>query len=132
LKAFTPQGVEAFLANHAKMPHKQVFSVPYRGFFMSVSNAFFVAILEVVYVVLDFYIWALIVGAVLSWLVAFGVVNPYNRVVHVVGDFLVRITEPLLAPIRRALPNMGNLDLSPLVLIFVIYFLKAFIRNLVL
>jgi YggT family protein len=127
-----PQGMEAFLANHTKIPHKWAFSVPYRGFLMSVGNAFFAAVLQVVYVVLDFYVWALIVGAVLSWLVAFEIVNPYNRVVHVVGDILSRITEPLLAPIRRALPNMGGLDLSPLVLIFAIIFLQNFIHNLVL
>ncbi|MFA5041456.1 MAG: YggT family protein, partial [Bdellovibrionales bacterium] len=69
---------------------------------MSVGNAFLSAVLEVTYIVLDLYIWALIVGAVLSWLVAFSIVNPYNRFVQVVGDFLTRITEPLLAPIRRA------------------------------
>ncbi|MFA4994978.1 MAG: YggT family protein [Bdellovibrionales bacterium] len=97
---------------------------------MSVGNAFFAALLEVVYTLLDLYVWALIVGAVLSWLVAFGVVNPYNRFVHVVGDLLARITEPLLAPIRRVLPSMGAIDLSPLVLIFAIFFLQSFIRHL--
>jgi YggT family protein len=114
------------------MPHKWVFSVSYRGFFMSVGNAFFAAVLEVVYAILDFYVWAVILSAILSWLVSFGVVNPYNRVVHVVGDMLARITEPLLAPIRRHLPNMGGLDLSPLVLIFIVYFVQSFIRHWVL
>ena len=99
---------------------------------MSVGNAIIAATLEVVYIVLNFAIWALIVGAVLSWLVAFGVVNPYNRFVQVTGDMLARITEPLLAPIRRVLPNMGAIDLSPLVLIFIIYFIQSFIRHLVL
>ena len=98
---------------------------------MPVGKALISAFLEIVYAVLDFYVWALIIGAVLSWLVAFGVVNPYNRVVHVVGDFLARITEPLLAPIRRHLPSMGGMDLSPLVLIFALYFLQSFIRHLV-
>ncbi len=98
---------------------------------MPVGKALLSAFLEIVYAVLDFYVWALIIGAVLSWLVAFGVVNPYNRVVHVVGDFLARITEPLLAPIRRRLPPMGGMDLSPLVLIFALYFLQSFIRHLV-
>ena len=97
---------------------------------MPVGNALIAAILEVVYAVLDFYVWCLIVGAILSWLVAFGIVNPYNRFVHVVGDFLERITEPALAPIRRILPAMGGLDLSPLVLIFAIYFIQSFIRHL--
>jgi YggT family protein len=98
---------------------------------MPIGHALIAAFLEVVYAVLDFYVWALIIGALLSWLVAFGVVNPYNRVVHVVGDFLNRITEPCLAPIRRILPPMGGLDLSPLVLIFIIYFVQSFIRHLV-
>ena len=98
---------------------------------MPVGKALLSAFLEIVYAVLDFYVWALIIGAVLRWLVAFGVVNPYNRVVHVVGDFLARITEPLLAPIRRRLPPMGGMDLSPLVLIFALYFLQSFIRHLV-
>lgn len=98
---------------------------------MSVGNAFVAAVLEVVYVLLDLYIWALIIGALLSWLVAFGVVNPYNRVVQVVGTMLTRLTEPALAPIRRRLPNTGGVDFSPLVLIFIVYFLQAFIRRLV-
>ena len=99
---------------------------------MSVGNAFIAATLEVVYIVLNFAIWALIVGAVLSWLVAFGVVNPYNRFVQVTGNMLARITDPLLAPIRRMLPSMGAVDLSPLVLIFIIYFIQSFIRHLML
>ncbi len=99
---------------------------------MSVAYALLGAFLEVVYAILNFCVWILIVGAILSWLVAFGIVNPYNRFVHVVGDFITRITEPLLAPIRRILPPMGGLDLSPLVLIFIIYFIQSFIRHLVL
>ena len=97
---------------------------------MLLGNALIAAFLEVLYAVLNFYVWALIVGAVLSWLVVFGIVNPYNRFVHVVGDFITRITEPALRPIRRMLPPMGNLDLSPLVLIFIIYFIQSFIRHL--
>lgn len=98
---------------------------------MAIGNALIAALLEVVYAVLDFYVWILIAGALLSWLVSFGIVNSYNRFVHVVGDLIARITEPVLAPIRRILPPMGGLDLSPLVLIFIIYFLQSFIRHLV-
>lgn len=97
---------------------------------MPVGNALISALLEVVYAVLDFYVWAIIIGAVLSWLIAFGVINSYNRAVHIIGDLLARITEPLLAPIRRMLPRMGTVDLSPLVLIFIIYFIQSFIRHL--
>ena len=67
--------------------------------------------------VIDLYIWVLIAGAILSWLIAFNVVNTQNRFVYSVGDFLYRVTEPALKPIRRYLPNLGGVDLSPLVLI---------------
>jgi YggT family protein len=97
---------------------------------MNVGNAMIAAILELVYAILDFYIWALVIGAVLSWLVAFNIINTHNRFVQVVGDFLYRITEPLLKPIRRIIPVMGGLDLSPLVLIFLVMFLQSFIRHL--
>jgi YggT family protein len=97
---------------------------------MPVGHALIAAFLEVIYMILDFYVWVLIVGAVLSWLIAFGIVDPYNRFVRVSMDFMTRITEPALAPIRRILPPFGNLDLSPLVLIFIIYFVQSFIRHL--
>ncbi|HEU0117927.1 MAG TPA: YggT family protein [Alphaproteobacteria bacterium] len=89
------------------------------------------AILEITYAVLDFYIWVLIIGAVLSWLVAFNIINAHNRFVQVIGDFLFRLTEPLLQPIRKLVPSVGGLDLSPLILIFIIMFLQSFIRHLV-
>ncbi|MDX2027655.1 MAG: YggT family protein [Alphaproteobacteria bacterium] len=97
---------------------------------MNVPNALVSALLEIVYTVLNFYIWALVIGAVLSWLVAFNVINTHNRFVQAIGDFLYRITEPALRPIRRIIPIMGGLDLSPLVLIFIIMFLQSFIRHL--
>ncbi len=99
---------------------------------MLVGNALVGAFLEVVYAVLNFYVWTIIVGAAMSWLVAFGIINPYNRFVHIVGDVITRITEPALRPIRRMLPQTGTLDLSPLVLIFGIYFIQSFIRHLAL
>jgi YggT family protein len=85
------------------------------------------AILDVVLIVLQLYIYLLIASAVLSWLIAFNVVNVRNQFVAIVGDFLYRITEPLLAPIRRRLPNMGGLDLSPVVLILLIILLERVI-----
>lgn len=85
------------------------------------------ALLDVVLVVLQLYVWLLIAAAVLSWLVAFNVVNPYNQFVRSVGEFLYRITEPLLAPIRSVLPGMGGIDLSPMVLILLIFFLQQVI-----
>jgi YggT family protein len=74
--------------------------------------------------VISIYIWCLIASAILSWLVAFNVVNPHNKVVGMVGEFLYRITEPALAPIRRYLPSLGGLDLSPVVLILLLVFLR--------
>ena len=74
--------------------------------------------------VLSLYVWLLIASAVLSWLVAFNVVNTRNRAVYVIGDFLYRGTEPVLRPIRRVLPNMGGLDLSPIALILLIFFIR--------
>lgn len=73
---------------------------------------------------LGLYLWLLIIQAVMSWLVAFGVINTSNRFVYTVGDFLYRITEPALRPIRRMLPNFNGIDLSPIVLIIGIEFLR--------
>jgi YggT family protein len=85
------------------------------------------AILDVVLVVLHIYIWLLIAAAVLSWLVAFNVVNTRNQFVAMVGDFLYRITEPFLAPIRRMLPGLGGIDISPVVLILIIFLIESII-----
>lgn len=70
------------------------------------------------------YIYILVISAVLSWLVAFNVVNMRNRFVYTVGDILARLTEPALRPIRRVLPNLGGIDLSPVVLILGLFFLR--------
>ena len=76
------------------------------------------------YQVINIYIWLLIISVVMSWLVSFNIINTGNRFVYMVGDFLNRITEPLLAPIRRFLPFMGGLDISPVVLIMLLYTLQ--------
>ena len=73
------------------------------------------SILYVILIVLDLYIWLLIAAAVLSWLVAFNVVNSRNQFVAMVGDFLYRVTEPVLRPIRNMLPSLGGIDVSPVV-----------------
>ena len=85
------------------------------------------ALLAFISYLLTLYIYLLIAAAVLSWLVAFNVVNTRNPVVHAVGDFLYRITEPLLRPIRNLLPNLGGIDVSPVILILLILFLQAVI-----
>ena len=81
-------------------------------------------ILALVYVVLDIYKWVLIASVILSWLVAFNVVNTYNRVVNTIGDVLWRLTEPVLRPIRNFVPSVGGLDLSPLVALLLVWFLQ--------
>jgi YggT family protein len=85
------------------------------------------AILEIILLVLDLYVWLLIASAILSWLVAFNVVNTRNPLVAGIAEFLYRITEPLLAPIRRILPNLGGLDISPIILILLIYLVQKLI-----
>lgn len=82
------------------------------------------AIANLITTVISLYIWILIASAIMSWLIAFKVVNTYNRVVASIAEVLYRLTEPALAPIRRVLPTMGGLDLSPIVLILLLYFLR--------
>ena len=77
--------------------------------------------------IINIYIWMLIAAAVLSWLIAFNVVNTRNPIVHSVGDFLYRVTEPVLRPIRSMLPNLGGIDISPVILIIGLLFLDRFI-----
>lgn len=81
--------------------------------------------------VLGLYVWILIIGAVLSWLIAFGVVNIRNRFVAMVEDFCRRVTEPALAPIRRVMPNLGGIDISPMILILIIMFIQRLLIELV-
>jgi len=77
--------------------------------------------------IITIYIWILIASAVLSWLVAFNVVNTRNPIVANLGEFLYRITEPALRPIRSMLPNLGGIDVSPVILVIGLLFLKQFI-----
>jgi YggT family protein len=82
------------------------------------------SILNIILIVLDIYIWLLIAAAVLSWLIAFNVVNTRNQFVHMVGDFLWRITEPVLRPIRAIMPSLGGIDISPVIVILLIILIK--------
>ena len=74
--------------------------------------------------IIRLYVWLLVASVVLSWLVSFGVVNRHNQFVYTIGTFLERITEPILRPVRNLLPNMGGLDISPIVVILALYFLR--------
>ena len=75
---------------------------------------------ELAYYVINLYKWAVILAAVFSMLASFGVLDTRNRVVWMIGDFLYRVTEPVLRPIRNMLPNFGGIDLSPWIVIVVI------------
>jgi len=85
------------------------------------------AILDIVLIILDLYVWLLIASAILSSLIAFNVVNTRNQFVASVAEFLYRITEPLLRPIRNFMPNLGGLDISPIILILIIMFIQRVI-----
>ncbi len=76
---------------------------------------------------LELYKWAVILAAVYSLLVAFGVLDTRNRIVWSIGDFLYRITEPALRPIRRVLPDLGNIDISPIILILLLQAMQIFL-----
>ena len=81
-------------------------------------------------IAIQLYIWIVIIGAILSWLIAFNILNTSNRVVYMIVDFLYRITEPALRPIRRVLPNFGGIDISPVILILILYFVQMVLANL--
>jgi YggT family protein len=85
------------------------------------------AILDIIMIVLDLYVWLLIASAILSWLIAFNVVNTRNQFVSTVTDFLYRITEPVLRPIRNIMPDLGGLDISPIILILLIMLIQRVI-----
>lgn len=89
-----------------------------------------IPLVNVINMALQLYIWAIVISAVMSWLVAFNVVNTRNPVVNMIGHTLYRITEPALRPIRNLLPNLGGIDLSPVVLILLIVFLQQVLGKL--
>jgi YggT family protein len=82
------------------------------------------ALLWLINTVIQLYIYVLVASAVLSWLVAFNVVNVRNPIVSQIGEFLYRVTEPALRPIRRILPNLGGIDISPIILVLGLFFLR--------
>ena len=75
--------------------------------------------------VIDIYTWIVIAGAIMSWLVAFGVVNVNNRAIRMVVEVLYRLTEPVLRPIRNILPNLGGVDISPVILLLGLFFIRS-------
>ncbi|MGC2602224.1 MAG: YggT family protein, partial [Rhodomicrobium sp.] len=74
-------------------------------------------LLAFIAMIITLYIWVIIISAILSWLIAFDVVNRRNRVVYMIADSFYRLTEPALRPIRKRIPDLGGLDISPVILI---------------
>ena len=72
----------------------------------------------------ELFIWLLIIQAILSWLIAFGIINTQSSFVNMVGNFLYKITEPLLRPIRKFLPDFAGVDISPVILIILLIFFR--------
>ena len=90
-----------------------------------------IPLLRVIYLALDLY-WYVVLGTIIySWLLAFGVINSYNQAVRNIGQVLTRLTEPVLRPIRNALPDFGAVDISPIVLGLIIIFLKLMDESLI-
>jgi YggT family protein len=85
------------------------------------------ALIQVIVLALDIYWWLLIASAIFSWLYAFNVVNSRNQFVATIGTFLFRVTEPALRPIRRFMPDLGGIDISPIVLLLIIFFIRQFL-----
>ena len=85
------------------------------------------ALLNVILLALQLYTYLIVASAILSWLVAFNVVNTRNDVVRSIWTFLDAVTEPALKPIRRILPNLGGIDISPVILILLIIFIQKLI-----
>ena len=79
--------------------------------------------------IIGFFIWAIILSALMSWLIGFNIVNINNKLIYIIADFLNRLTEPFLSPIRRILPHLGGIDLSPVILILLLIFLKDLVNN---
>jgi len=88
-------------------------------------------IIQTLLFAISIYEWIVIAMIIYSWLYAFNVINNSNRFVAMVGEFLYKATEPLLRPIRRFMPDLGGIDISPIILFVAIYFVKRAIVNVV-
>ena len=86
-----------------------------------------IALIQTIVMALDIYWWIIIASAIFSWLYAFNVVNSRNQFVGTVGNMLYRLTEPALRPIRRFMPDLGGIDISPIILLLIIYFIQSVI-----
>jgi YggT family protein len=84
------------------------------------------ALFQTIDLALNLYTWILIASAIFSWLYAFNVINSSNQFVDAIGRFLYNVTEPVLRPIRRIMPNLGGIDISPIIVLLLIFFIRSF------
>ena len=91
----------------------------------------FVPLLGLVVKAIDIYIWVLMISVMLNWLAAFNIINMSNRFIYMVGDFLYRITEPVLRRIRAFMPDLGGIDVSPVVLILILWAVQSMLIRLI-
>lgn len=89
------------------------------------------ALIDTLIYALELYWWVIIAAAIFSWLYAFNVVNSRNQVVNNIGSVLYRLTEPVFRPIRRLLPDLGGVDISPIIVLLIIFFLERFLNSTV-
>jgi YggT family protein len=89
------------------------------------------ALIQTIVLALDLYWWMIIASAIFSWLYAFNVINSRNQFVGAIGNFLFRVTEPALRPIRRIMPDLGGIDISPIILLLILFFVRQFILTTV-
>ena len=89
------------------------------------------SVFELIIKILDLLSFVIIAVAIMSWLISFNVINIYNNVVRAIYETLTAVTEPLLRPIRRMLPNLNGVDLSPVVLLLLIWFIQRLIVELI-
>lgn len=89
-----------------------------------------IPLLQVIGFVLNLYIWAIIIYSLLNLLISLQIINPYSQFVQTMLLFFARLIEPSLIRIRKIIPLIGTIDLSPLVLILIVYFIQAIISNL--
>ena len=87
------------------------------------------AVLDIILILLQLYWWVLLIMIIMSWLISFNVINTRNNFVAGLWRVLNAVTEPILRPIRRIIPPVGGLDLSPIVVFVIIFFLQSFIGN---
>ncbi len=88
------------------------------------------AVVNLLDTIIGLYTFVVVISVVLTWLVQFNVVNTSNQLVHMIGDFLYRVTEPILKRIRSVIPSVGGMDLSPLILLLALFFIRNLLPSI--